>query len=239
MTHHPRPPRRPRLALPQILAATRAVVLAAALALGACDDGVAAVERPPSHPLVGTYDFVARFTEFSFEISPSDPQGPQSGGMYCSVQRDPGEARLAGTFVICDTVVIRASPGQAVAQATFHDVRGTFAGRCCETVDAAAPTGCGRMGASTTVEYPPGTVPTGSPMSDSAAVFVLLQRAASSGSVRLQGARFHRDSLYGEVYWAETMNRRPPTCRGTFVARRRTLAADVRDQVTRQPAAGT
>ena|SRR5215216_1650808 len=194
--------------------------LAVALAMGAgCGDDAQPTTTTPipttAHPLVGTYDVTTVLTSFSFETGSPSPPDCTSSGPYCThIRPNTAGATLDGTLVVEDTVVSN-SAGR------FLILNGTFTGRFCDSIDTRTLTGCTRVGPPTVISYPLGGIDlTGDTLKHGSV------RATSSSApphIEFWDVVYGKDSLSGRLDWAMTINRSPPTYRGTFVARRRTV----------------
>jgi hypothetical protein len=216
----------PRAMSPRLPNARFVTALMATIVLGvaaACHDADPTNVDPPdpSPPLTGTYDFTARFTAFTFEVSSASSPECSRDSPYCTLQRAPGDGSLTGTLVVGDSAA-----ALTPTMTELRDVHGTFVGRFCEFVDFITLTGCGRVGASTTYDYRSGWIAAAEPFQGSAPFLgVLTGPETGDGYVRLQTARQDADSLYGIVYWRLVGGRSPPTYTGTFVARRRAASS--------------
>jgi hypothetical protein len=199
---------------------TRLRPLALVVALAACGDGGPSVpdeSRAPRHPLSGTYDVTTTLTAFTFETAAPSPPDCPDYTLYCTHRRGAGDGRLTGVLVIGDSAV------PLSANVTeLRGVRGTFTGRFCDVVDRAGLTGCARTGESAMLDYPVGVLVVAAPFDGGQPFTISLRGPESLGpNIHLVDVRLRGDSLVGDVRWAMTQNRSPPTYWGTFVARRR------------------
>ena len=181
-------------------------MLAAAIA------GCEQITGQEKHELAGTYEFTAAFDTFSFETSPYMVPGCVQGFLYCTLRRPMTEATLSG-------VVLLSGPAGPIGDAVAHT-----SGRFCEASDWRVPSGCAVLGPVTDREYRFGKV-TLLPGSegDPDSVMIDLGRDApidqSMATLHLWGHR-SGDDIVGTIYWSLTINRSPPSHRGTFIARR-------------------
>lgn len=164
-------------------------------------------------PLEGMYEITTQLDTFSFEVSPYMVPGCEGALMYCTLRRRMTEATLGGLMGI--------SGGSGPSGAATARLNGRF----CDAHDWQIPSGCARLGPLTDREYPFGSVsvarqPGGAPDS----VEIRLGDEGPIGQkipkIYLSGRRVGRD-IVGRIYWARTINRSPPSHRGTFVARLR------------------
>jgi hypothetical protein len=178
-----------------------------------CGDAVAPVG---GHPRSGTDDVPTRLQTFSFETpAPSPPDCPDFT-LYCTHVRPANGATLSGVLVIGD------STAPIGTLTDFRDVHATLTGRFCGEIDYQALTGCTRLAEPATLDYPVGTFVVAPDFATDTMLTLTVRAAESLGrNVMLTGVRFRGDSLAGAIAWRMTVNRSPPTFRGTFVARRR------------------
>ncbi len=177
--------------------------------LGAGCDSVAA----PQRPLARTYDLTTVLDTFSFETSPYMVPGCEGALMYCTLRRPMTEATLGGLLVLSGE---SGPTGTATAQTT---------GRFCEAYDWRVPSGCTTLGPSVDRDYPYGSVSITTWAGNAPdSVVIQLGRAGPIGqdmpTIYLWGRRVGSD-IVGRIYWSLTINRSPPSHRGTFIARLR------------------
>lgn len=185
--------------------------------LTACESITGSKSR---HPLQGMYELTTLLDTFSFETSPYMVPGCEGASMYCTLRRPMSDATLGGTMGI--------SGGPGPSGAATARLNGRF----CDAYDWQVPSGCARLGPLADRDYPYGSVNiTRLPGSDPDSVEIRLGDEGpidqSMPKIYLFGRRVGRD-IVGRVYWARTINRSPPSHRGTFVARLREWNEPVR-----------
>jgi hypothetical protein len=182
------------------------LLCSAAAMMAACES----ITDSPRHQLAGTYELTTLLDTFTFETSPYMVPGCEGALMYCTLYRPMNEARFDGLLVLSGG----AGPtGSATAQTN---------GRFCEAHDWQIPSGCARLGPATDRDYPYGAVTILTrPGSDADSVEIVLGRESPGAmpTVRFWGRR-SGDDIVGRIYWSLTINRSPPSHRGTFIARR-------------------
>lgn len=181
----------------------------------ACSDATG-VSR--SSPLAGVWDVTTALDTFTFEAGPPAP-GCSINFMYCAIIRPTSGASLSGSLTITDDV------GSDTRMLSPTVVSASFQGAFCNSIDYTNFTGCLHVGPSTARDYSTGSVTLGADFATDS-VLALMVRGADEApqqypSVHFNDVKIAADSMYGSLVWTLTVDRDPPSYRGTFVAHRR------------------
>jgi hypothetical protein len=145
----------------------------------------------------GTYDVTTTLRTFSFETgAPSPPDCPAYSVLYCTHVRSFDGASLTGTLTI-----------------TRDSVYGQFGGLFCSAWTLDGCTGVRSMPSTAyTYNMNPSAIP------DAGSFYLSVRGPGEFDPFVGFNATADADSLYGDVHWAASPGRSPPTHYGQFVA---------------------